>query len=103
MLNIVGLALDDTEVKTDFERWATQTNGSYHNAADGSSLQSSLLAATARTFKLYNDQGAEIAKARIGGEPISLTPGRYRVRFDDDIEAEVTIRPSSNTELRVQD
>ena len=94
VLNIVGFALGDTGIKAEMASWAEATGGRYLDATDAPQLRRAIKAATGVPFDVFVGGVDEpVASGTVGGEPVELAPGRYRleVRTDpavtiDDVE-----------------
>ncbi|MFW2404620.1 MAG: VWA domain-containing protein, partial [Gammaproteobacteria bacterium] len=78
-LNIVGFAIDDAELAAQFEAWAEAGGGRYFAANDQGGLSSSIQNALKIPFTVYDQGGNEVAIGQVGGEPIELDQGVYRV------------------------
>ena len=79
-LNIVGFAIDDADLKRRFEGWAEQGGGRYFDASDESSLNLSVRNALRTPFLVYDMAGELVAQGVVGGEPLQLDAGYYRVK-----------------------
>ena len=79
-LNIVGFAIDDAELKRQFEGWAEQGGGKYFGASDEASLHESVTSALQTPYTVYNQKGELVEEGTIGGNPLSLDAGVYRVK-----------------------
>ncbi len=94
VLNIVGFALGDADIKSEMAGWAEATGGRYLDATDAPQLRRAIKAATGVPFDVYVGGVDEpVASGTVGGEPVELAPGSYRleVRTDpavtiDDVE-----------------
>lgn len=92
-LNIVGFAIDDQDLERQFESWSQAGNGRYFSARDQSGLSESISQALQTPFTVYDRSGKEIASGVVGGEPVELEAGFYRVvvagsppQIFDDVE-----------------
>ena len=79
-LNIVGFAIDDAELKRQFEGWAEQGGGKYFDASDEDSLNQSVSHALRTPYIVYDQAGERVAEGVVGGEAIELDAGFYRVK-----------------------
>ncbi|MCB1589973.1 MAG: VWA domain-containing protein, partial [Xanthomonadales bacterium] len=79
VLNIVGFAVDDYALEQDFRRWATLGGGAYFQAKDAAALSRSIAQAAQQPFSVLDGE-RPVAAGVLGGEAISLKPGRYTVR-----------------------
>jgi hypothetical protein len=101
-LNIVGFAIDDEALRDQFQRWATQGGGRYFDAADSTSLQNSVANALRPPFTVLDADGEAVATGMVGGEPLELAPGRYRVLVTGqgaDTARDIEIVGGERTEL----
>jgi hypothetical protein len=106
-LSIVGFALGaDVAVAAGerFRDWAEMGRGRYVEADDRAGLAAAVAAGLApveRRYVVLDVAEATVAEGVVGGDPLSLPGGRYRVRFDDaaGTTVEVTIRPEALTSL----
>ena len=78
-LNIVGFAIDDVALAAQFEAWAQAGNGRYFAADDEEGLDDAILAALKVPFTVYDGGGNEVTIGQVGGEPVELEQGVYRV------------------------
>jgi Mg-chelatase subunit ChlD len=79
-LNVVGFALDDPAVRATFAQWASAGGGSYFDAADPAALAAAIgEAASGLPFVVVDLGGKEVAKGLVGGPPLELPAGRYRL------------------------
>jgi len=79
-VNIVGFAIDDTELKKSFSEWAELGGGQYFDAPDAESLKAGMQQALQSPFEVINDAGDVIATGIVGGASIELPAGEYRVK-----------------------
>jgi hypothetical protein len=78
-LNIVGFALDDASLESQFEAWAELGGGRYFAANDAARLSGALEAALGVRFVVYDDSGATVAEGLVDGDRIELPGDTYRV------------------------
>ena len=103
-LNIVGFALDDEDLKEMMSSWATSGGGAYFDANGQAELSGAIAAALARPVTIRDASGAVVALSTLGGPPLELAPGVYRVsvRAQPELEFEtVFVRPEETTRLLV--
>ncbi|MEP7239583.1 MAG: VWA domain-containing protein [Devosia sp.] len=81
-VNIVGFNVDDPALKGEFAEWARIGRGHYYDVAKPEDLAAAVKAATQLTFSVSDQAGAVVASGEIGGPPISLPAGTYRVTID---------------------
>lgn len=82
-VNIVGFALDDSTLAGTFARWAELGGGRYFPASDEAGLAAALSAATAEGFTVLDAAGQVITTGTVGGAPVQLPAGRWRVVVGD--------------------
>lgn len=80
-VNIVGYAIDDEKLRDTFARWALLGGGEYLNAEDETDLAAALTRSVTPRFSLINAEGTEVSRGIAGGEPLSLAPGSYEIRY----------------------
>ena len=92
-LNIVGFAIDDEALAEQFEAWAESGGGRYFAAANQSGLSHAVESALRIPFRVFDQSGNEAARGEVGGDPVELEQGLYRVVVDtatpqtfDDVE-----------------
>lgn len=78
-LNVVGLALDDSEVRRSIRRLARLGGGSYFDARDPDEVAGAIRTAVSAPFQVFDTTGALVARGTVGGAAIELPPGTYRV------------------------
>jgi hypothetical protein len=83
-LNIVGFALDDDALKADMESWATAGGGVFFDAQDEEGLLAGIAAALRAPYRIHDLDGALVASGVVGGAPVALPTGTYRVEVLTD-------------------
>jgi Mg-chelatase subunit ChlD len=83
-LNIVGFALNDEDIKTQMEAWADAGNGSFFDASGGDELAAAVTAAVSAPYRVYGPDDEPIVGGTVGGDPVTLEPGMYRVEVLGD-------------------
>ena len=78
-LNIVGFAIDDAGLESQFESWADLGGGRYFSAKNQEGLSESLQAALKVPYSVYDSGGTLAGKGVVNGEPLELVQGFYRV------------------------
>lgn len=78
-LNIVGFAIDDAQLETQFKSWAALAGGRYFSADDEDGLNQSIQEALQIPFKVFDLSGTEVAEGLVGGAPLELEAGTYRI------------------------
>lgn len=79
-INIIGFAIDETELKQTFRLWANLGGGSYFDAGSAEALNASLVGALKTPFDVLNAAGDIVGEGLMGGEAIVLPEGTYSVR-----------------------
>lgn len=103
-LNIVGFAIDDDVLAAQFETWAEAGGGRYFAANDADGLNVAVAQALATPFKVFDQSGEVVAEGVVGGEPVELEQGVYRVVAETAPSREfneVTIRGESTISLEI--
>lgn len=78
-LNIVGFAIDDATLAGQFESWADLGGGRYFAADDQEGLSTAIEEALRIPFTVYDQGGNNVAQGQVGGKPVQLEQGFYRV------------------------
>jgi len=105
-LSVVGFAIDDEALKSTFQAWADLGGGSYFDADSADALAASLRTVISGPFEVLDATGERVAEGIVGGAPVVLPAGRYRVQTRsipphnvDDVE----IRPGELTRAALAD
>ena len=78
-VNIVGFAIDEHQLREQFEAWARAGGGLYVEAHDREELQRAMAVTVETPFEVL--RGADVVTTGVvNGEVVSLAPGQYRVR-----------------------
>ncbi len=83
-LNIVGFALSDRTAKAQMREWAHLGNGSFFDAGDEQELAAGIARALAAPIDVYDRHGVVVGVGTVGGGPIDVPVGRYRVEVRSD-------------------
>ena len=78
-LNIVGFAIDDDELESQFQSWAKLDGGRYFSAKNQEGLSQSLKEALQIPYSVYDSSGTLAGDGVVDGEPLELEQGFYRV------------------------
>ncbi len=78
-LNIVGFAIDDVDLASQFESWARLGGGRYFSASSEEGLSEALKGALQTPFAVYDTGGTLVGEGVVGGDSIELDQGFYRV------------------------
>lgn len=103
-LNIVGFAIDDPELAGRFRSWAALGGGRYFAANDEAGLSEAIADALRVSFTVYDGAGNEAAVGQVGGAPVELEQGTYRVIVHtrpERIFDEVEVLGESSAELEL--
>lgn len=95
-LNVVGFALSSARLKRTFGALAEAGGGQFYDAADGEGLAEVLAAAVRSPWVVADAAGAVVARGAVGGAPVSLPAGRYRVEV-------ATVPPRVFEDVEVRD
>lgn len=101
-VSIVGFAIEDPELKEKFQLWAKAGGGSYFDASSAEELSRSLRTVISGPFKVFDTSGKIAGKGIIGGAPIVLPAGLYRVETASGgkrVLEKVEIRPEEVTRV----
>ena len=79
-LNIVGFAIDDEELKQQFQQWSSQGGGKYFDSNNSESLKESIIEALQTPYSVFSTTGELLAEGTINGEPIKLSAGFYTIK-----------------------
>ena len=77
--NIVGFAIDDAALEAQFKSWADLGGGRYFSANSQEGLGESLKEALQIPYAIYDSTGTLVTEGVVGGEPLELEQGFYRV------------------------
>jgi len=78
-LNIVGFAIDDAALESQFQSWAELGGGRYFSAKNQQGLSQALEVALKIPYAVYDQNGSLVAEGEVGGAPLELEAGFYRV------------------------
>lgn len=104
-LNIVGFAINDVELAAQFETWAKLAGGRYFAANDQGGLSEALEVALRVPFTVYDRGGNEVAEGEVGGDPVELAQGIYRVEVKSATPRtfdKVTVQGESEVTLELE-
>lgn len=96
-VNIVGFAVAEPAIRRQFEAWAKAGRGRYFDAAKSADLEAALGEAVRTEFQAYDPAGALVAQGTVGGDPVELRPGRYRVTIGARTLSEDVVVSSGDT------
>jgi hypothetical protein len=78
-LNIVGFAIEDAELESEFQSWAELGGGRYFSARNQQGLSQSIREALQIPYSVYDLRGSLVATGVVDGAPLELAAGFYRV------------------------
>lgn len=99
-VNIVGFAVDDEALKVRFGEWARAGRGVYIDARDEAQLTAAVAQASLVPFVVLDGSGIEVATGQVGGVPVSLPAGTYRVKAGTAVFEGVVVEPGKISRLR---
>ncbi|MES9991250.1 MAG: VWA domain-containing protein [Candidatus Thiodiazotropha sp.] len=79
-VNIVGFAIDDEGLKSQFRYWADLGGGNYHDATNADDLKQSMNHALQAPYEVLDAGGKIVASGTVGDAGVDLPPGEYRVQ-----------------------
>jgi hypothetical protein len=85
-VNVVGLGLD-RQTRRVIRKLADLGGGSYFDARDPDELQRAIAVAVSAPYEVRDEAGALVATGTVGGDPVDVPPGRYRIVVLTDPEA----------------
>ena len=100
-VSIVGFAIDDADLKSDFEQWAELGGGSYFDARSAEELAKSIRSVISGPYRVLDQDGNVAATGVIGGAPVVLPAGTYRLETVGGtplVIEDVAIKPRELTE-----
>jgi hypothetical protein len=103
-VNIVGFAIDEQLLAEQFASWARVGNGRYVEANDGAQLAAAMGQSLETPFEVLRDDEV-VATGTVGGDPVRLMPGTYRVRLPGSADArvtDVTVEPAGDHVVEVR-
>ena len=83
-VSIVGLALDRADVKADMKTWAEAGGGTFYDAQDPATLETAIAAVLQAPFRVYDEAGTIVATGVVGGAPVEVPTGIFRVEVLSD-------------------
>ena len=104
-LNIVGFHIDEVGLQADFERFAQMGGGEYFDSRDAEGLAESMASALAAPFRVFDQQGQEVARGRVDGPGVALPVGEYELLVESEQgehRQSVTIAPGGHSRVRIE-
>jgi hypothetical protein len=102
VVNIVGFAVDEPALAATFRQWATLGGGAYFDARDAAALDRAMAESVQPRFELVDARERVVARGRVGGEPVAVMPGDYRVRVRGASAPPRRVEVSAGTTASVQ-
>jgi hypothetical protein len=105
-VNIVGFAITDGALRTQFAEWAQLSGGQYFDAGNTGELSASLEAAVRVPYRVLDSDGSVVAEGSVDSEPVVLPAGTYRVEVLTDpprIIEDVIITGEEESVLELQE
>ncbi|OLF81218.1 hypothetical protein AWH62_00640 [Maricaulis sp. W15] len=101
-VNIVGFAIDDTDLEAVFRAWAASGGGGYFSAADGTQLAAALTQAVTGAFELADPATGEVITTGRPGEILTIPAGAYTIRWGNDAEQSIDITAGDITRITLE-
>jgi Mg-chelatase subunit ChlD len=83
-VNIVGFAVDNEQLKAQFEEWARIGGGQFYDASGADELGEAIASALQPPFEVRDTAGAVIGTGAVGGDAVRVSPGTYSVEVRSD-------------------
>ncbi len=80
-VNIVGFAIDDEGLKSQFESWAREGGGLYFNASSSQELAEAVDRALRPKFQILSESGEVLGEGTAGLDTVEVPVGTYTVRI----------------------
>ena len=101
-LNIIGFAIDDAALKSDFETWADLGGGRYFDAQGADELSGAVREALRPKFQVFDATGTVVVEGTVNSEALEVPAGAYTIKVltspPQTFEA-VEIAPEQTLEL----
>jgi hypothetical protein len=104
-VTIVGFALDDEQLKQQFQQWARIGKGQYIDAGNAEELNAAIQRAIAPPYRVIDGAGNVVASGVVGGSSVRIAPGVYTVEVLTDpvqLYEGVVVQPGERTMVRMQ-
>jgi hypothetical protein len=101
-VNIVGFDIKEVEARKQLEAIATSTGGIYLDAKDSEQLLDSLEQTLRVEFVVLDDQEEIRARGVVGGEPVQVLEGEYKLKLllqPEPLEIRITVKADSTASL----
>jgi hypothetical protein len=104
-VNIVGFDIKEIEARRQLEAIATSTGGIYLDAKDSKQLLDSLEQTLRVEFIVLDDQGEVKARGVVGGEPVQVLEGEYKLKLllqPEPLEIKITVKADATARLTLK-
>lgn len=101
-LNIIGFAIADEDVRSQFEEWAELDFVTYYDAGNVEGLNQALIEAFPNSFSVVDGNGETIMSGVIGGAQVEVPVGTYTVVAGGVIFENVTISADEEVILEIR-
>lgn len=101
-VNIVGFAIKEIEARKQLEAIATSTGGIYLDAKDSEQLLDSLEQTLRVEFVILDDQEEIRARGVVGGEPVQVLEGEYKLKLllqPEPLEIGISVKADTTARL----
>jgi len=101
-VNIVGFDIKEIEARKQLEAIATSTGGIYLDAKDSEQLLDSLEQTLRVEFIILDDQEEIKARGVVGGEPVQVVEGEYRLKLllqPEPLEIRISVKAGTTERL----
>ncbi len=105
-LEIIGFGLRDSAATRAMKALAESTGGNYRPAGDAAALAAAMTEALTVHWHAHDASGVELARGALGGPPVPLPEGHYRVVVDTAgqpvVLRDVAVRAAKTTRVALQ-
>ncbi len=104
-VNIVGFDIKEAAARAELEGIAKSTKGAYLDAKDSQELLSSLEQTLQIEYEILDEKGTVVKKGFVGGEPVRVMEGSYRLRLlvePEPLEITITVKPGQKSSFTLQ-
>ncbi|MEM1271663.1 MAG: VWA domain-containing protein, partial [Bacteroidota bacterium] len=101
-VSVVGFAIDDADLRSEFEGWADLGGGAYFDARSAEDLSESLRTVLSGPFSVLDASGTVVAEGVIGGAPVRVPAGVYRIATAGQSAAASDVRVTAGDVTRVE-
>ena len=83
-VDVVGLSVTNKKASRTMQAWANVGHGQYFSANDPEQLSQAVTTVVSAPFDVFDTPGTKVGGGIVGGAPVSLPPGTYRVVVQSD-------------------